>query len=176
MINTMIVPTDGSEHADKAVALAADLAAKYGARLVVLHALLHNEPPGGLRGLCDRLGASADLVAKLEAETESLVTTMGTAYAEVPVLMPFSGELLEAVGQAVCDHASRIAQQHGATNVAVSIVNAAPADAILGAAKQENADMIVMGSRGLGRFEGLLLGAVSQRVSHLASCTCVTVK
>jgi nucleotide-binding universal stress UspA family protein len=176
MIKTMIVPTDGSEHADTALGLAADLAGKYGARMVILHALLHNETPGELRALCERLGAPADLVARLDAETETMVTTMASAYAEVPVIMPLSGELLEAIGQLVCDKARKLAGEHGATNVSVQIVNGAPAAAILGAAKQESADMIVMGSRGLGRLEGLLLGAVSQRVNHLATCTCVTVK
>lgn len=176
MIKTIITSTDGSEHADKAVGLAADLAGKYGARLVILHALMHNETPGGLRAMCQRIGAPDDLVARLDAETQAMVSVMASAYAEVPVMMPLSRELLEVIGQRVCDKASELAREHGATDVATSIVSAAPADAILGAAKHEKADMIVMGSRGLGRFEGLLLGAVSQRVNHLANCTCVTVK
>ena len=37
MIKTILVPTDGSEHAAKAVAFAADLAGKYGAGMIVLH-------------------------------------------------------------------------------------------------------------------------------------------
>ena len=176
MIKTMIVPTDGSDHAGKAVDLAADLAEKYGARLVILHVLLRNETAAGLRALCDRLNAPADLVARLDAEAEQMVTTMGSAYAEVPVMLPLSNELLETVAQLACDRARSAAQERGATDIAVRIVDGAPAEVILAAAKHENADMIVMGSRGLGRIEGLLLGAVSQRVSHLATCTCVTVK
>jgi nucleotide-binding universal stress UspA family protein len=172
----MIVPTDGSDHATKAVGLAADLAGKYEARLVIVHALLRGETPGGLRALCERLGAPADLVARLDDEAAQMVTTMASAYAEVPVILPLSKELLESVGQLVCDRARDTAQRHGATDVTVTVVDGAPADTILAAAKHENADMIVMGSRGLGRFEGLLLGAVSQRVNHLATCTCVTVK
>ena len=176
MIKTMIVPTDGSVHADKALGLAADLAGKYGARLVILHALMHNETPGELRSLCERLGAPADLVARLDAETEMMVSTMASAYAEVPVIMPLSVELLEAIGQFVCDKARETARRHGAGDVAVQIVNGTPAASVLAAAEHEKADMIVMGSRGLGRLEGLLLGAVSQRVNHVAKCTCVTVK
>ena len=44
MLSTIVVPTDGSDHARKAVALAADLAEKYAARVVLLHVLLHGEP------------------------------------------------------------------------------------------------------------------------------------
>ena len=36
MIKKMVVPTDGSEHANKAVDLAADIAATYDAEIVVL--------------------------------------------------------------------------------------------------------------------------------------------
>jgi nucleotide-binding universal stress UspA family protein len=51
-----------------------------------------------------------------------------------------------------------------------------PTEIILDYAKQTNADMIVMGSRGLTSLKGVLLGSISTQVSALASCTCVTVK
>jgi len=176
MIRTIIVPTDGSSHADKATGMAADLAGKYKAKLRILHALLHNETPAGLRQLLERIAAPEELVKQLDEETGQMVATVGSAYAEVPVLIPLSVELLEAIGQCVCDHARQIARQHGATEITVDIANSAPVDAILAAARHEHADMIVMGSRGLGRIEGMLIGSVSQRVNHHAACTCVTVK
>jgi nucleotide-binding universal stress UspA family protein len=51
-----------------------------------------------------------------------------------------------------------------------------PASRILETAEAEDADMIVMGSRGLGNLKGMLVGSVSNKVNHLASCTCVCVK
>jgi nucleotide-binding universal stress UspA family protein len=36
--------------------------------------------------------------------------------------------------------------------------------------------MIVIGSRGLGKVKGFLLGSVSSKVCHAADKTCVTVK
>ncbi|MEE8536041.1 MAG: universal stress protein, partial [Kiloniellales bacterium] len=51
-----------------------------------------------------------------------------------------------------------------------------PAKAILDCAKRVEANLIVMGSRGLNDLKGLLVGSVSHKVSHLAECTCVTVR
>ena len=50
------------------------------------------------------------------------------------------------------------------------------AEAILSVAKAEGADLIVMGCRGLGPLKSLLAGSVSQKVNHLATATCITVK
>ncbi len=49
----------------------------------------------------------------------------------------------------------------------------APATALVAAAK--DADMLVVGSRGLGGFEGLLLGSVSQYCTRKASCSVLVV-
>lgn len=43
-----------------------------------------------------------------------------------------------------------------------------PASQILEAAKAKEADLIVIGSRGLGQLGGLILGSVSERVLHAA--------
>ncbi len=53
------------------------------------------------------------------------------------------------------------------------LVNGAASSAILEAAK--GADLVVMGSRGLGGFTGLLLGSVSHQVAHHAACPVVIV-
>jgi nucleotide-binding universal stress UspA family protein len=51
-----------------------------------------------------------------------------------------------------------------------------PADEILRNAKQKKVDLIVMGSRGLGKFSGVILGGVSTKVLSSAECSCITVK
>ncbi len=51
-----------------------------------------------------------------------------------------------------------------------------PAEAILKAAKQVDADLIVLGTRGLSDLKGLLLGSVSHKVIQLSPCSCLVVK
>ena len=53
------------------------------------------------------------------------------------------------------------------------VIAGAPALALLDAAK--DADLVVVGSRGLGGFTGLLLGSVSQQVAHHATCPVVII-
>ena len=50
------------------------------------------------------------------------------------------------------------------------------AQAILKTAEAENADMIVMGSRGLGLFKGALIGSVSQKVVEESKIPVMVVK
>ncbi len=64
--------------------------------------------------------------------------------------------------------------KHIKTNVMVSVGD--PATEIVNVAKEITADMIVMGSRGLGRIQGLLMGSVSNRVTNLAHCPVLVVR
>ena len=48
-------------------------------------------------------------------------------------------------------------------------------DAILACAKKNQADLIIMGTRGMGALKGLLVGSVSRKVIHLATCPVMVV-
>ena len=49
------------------------------------------------------------------------------------------------------------------------------AESILNVAKNCQADLIVMGTRGLGTLKGLLVGSVSRKVIHHSSCPVMVV-
>lgn len=67
----------------------------------------------------------------------------------------------------------RVAKQLQGKGVAVSrahLLQGRPADSICDLARELNASMIVIGSRGLGRLARVLVGSVSEGVAHDAPC------
>ena len=50
------------------------------------------------------------------------------------------------------------------------------ADAIVSVAETRNADLVVMGTRGMGSFKGLLFGSISTKVTHHAPCSVLVVQ
>ena len=173
MFQTIIVPTDGSDHANKAIDLAAELAEKFNGRIVLLHVLLRHVSTADLRSLCEGLKAPENLLEKI-AELEEAFVNTAAAYGPMSIMVPT--ELLEEVGYLIADKAKQLAVAKGTGNVEAHVRDGAPADLILAAAEHEKADVIVMGSRGLGHIKGMLMGSVSHKVNHLAECTCITVK
>lgn len=56
------------------------------------------------------------------------------------------------------------------------ILEGTPAEAIIEVANTRKSDLIVMGSRGLGRLAGLVLGSTSQKVVSHAPCPVLIVR
>ena len=177
VFKTILVANDGSTHAKKALSLACDIAQKYGARLVIMHVLLSNVRSEALRQLANRRALSKrhrDLLESYEADAYTAMAAGGEG--AMFVVIPAPQELLTAIGRQILDRAESDAKKAGVSKVSTTICGGDPADTILTQAKGEKADMIVLGSRGLGDFKGLFLGSVSHKVSARAECTCVTVK
>jgi len=51
-----------------------------------------------------------------------------------------------------------------------------PASEVCEIAEKENADLLIIGSRGLGTIKSAVIGSVSQKVAHLAKCPVMIVK
>jgi nucleotide-binding universal stress UspA family protein len=74
-------------------------------------------------------------------------------------------ESLEHAGKAILNEAERTFDTTG-IRITRAFAMGEPAVAILEKAREYKADLIVMGSRGLGQIGGLILGSVSERVLH----------
>lgn len=62
------------------------------------------------------------------------------------------------------------------TSVRTQILEGPPAEAILSVTEKLGVDLIVMGTRGLGRLSGLALGSQSQKVISHANCAVLIVR
>ena len=175
MIRKIILPTDGSDHAAKAIDLAGDLAEKYGAEIIVLHVLLDQQSAFDLLPLAKSLNADDAVIKKLDELEQASVDASASAYEGV-ISLPVPDDVVEAIGDLVCENAKSRLASKGDIAVRAYAVKGTPANRILMAEEHEDADMIVMGSRGLGRLADMFLGSVSHKVSHMSKCTCVTVK
>ncbi len=150
MVRTILVPTDGSDHADKAVAFAGDIAPKYSATVILLHVL--SDPGSG----------------RMPNEMRQLARLEHIRITEHDIRQAGATELLH--------NAESQAREHGAAKIQQVIEEGDPSRSILASAEAHGADLIVMGSRGLGDLQGLLLGSVSHKIGHLAKWTCITVR
>lgn len=77
-------------------------------------------------------------------------------------------ELLEAYkkeNQGILLKCSEIANQKGLT-IKTFLLQGNPASVILDYNKKEKFDLVIMGSRGLGKFKELILGSVSSKIVH----------
>jgi nucleotide-binding universal stress UspA family protein len=85
-----------------------------------------------------------------------------------------SHEDLKEVGTKILDEAVAIAKEHGCT-AQTDLHIGDPVRQVLKVVKDNNADLIVTGRRGLGSIASLFLGSTSQRIQHHADCACLTV-
>ena len=76
----------------------------------------------------------------------------------------------------VLDSAITMANMPAPDRVDGMISHGDPADEILEATETKDADLIVVGSRGLGQYAELLLGSVSRKVLHLSKRPVMVVK
>ena len=125
------------------------------------------------------LDVACDLAKKFGSEIHLVhspqLETTGIAVGSGAVEIKPSAEKIAAAGQQVLDDAVAKASALGCSPNKFSVGDGDPAKEILQAIDDSNADLVVMGRRGLGRVSSLLLGSVSQHVSSQARCTCMTV-
>jgi nucleotide-binding universal stress UspA family protein len=174
MIKHILAATDGSDSACKAVDLAAEISVKFGAELTIIHVLVH----GNRAREMERLAESEHIVSQARPALPNISGITG-ATGELFRVQRSAHEtdrIVAAVGEVIAERALQRARQAGAKSATARTVIGEYAEAIVKAAKDAGADMIVLGSRGLGNVKGLLLGSVSHKVIQRANCSVVTVR
>ncbi len=110
--------------------------------------------------------AKLRIVCAWEIPAAAYAATWGMAAEEEPRL----SERADDVAAAAVAETARIAP---AVDCELRTAHGQPSRVLLG--ESEDADLIVVGSRGLSELRSLLLGSVSQEVAHHATCPVVIV-
>jgi nucleotide-binding universal stress UspA family protein len=146
MISSIVVGTDGSETAKKAVTEAADLASQVGAAMDIVSAYA----PVSNQRLREEAKQAPDDVQWMVNAREDVDSRL--------------------------DEAKEIAAKAGVDKVNLHAREGDPADAILDVAEEQKADLIVVGNKGMSGAKRFLLGSVPNKVSHHAPCSVLIVR
>jgi nucleotide-binding universal stress UspA family protein len=147
MIKKILVATDASAASNRAVSMAAYMAACHEAELLILHVIRDMQLP--------------------------------TLLKKAPELEEFANkreDILRQVAETILHEAEARARKDGATRVQTAIGTGDPASSIIGFTKRRNIDIIVVGTRGLGKVKELLLGSVSRKITNKAEANCLIVR
>jgi nucleotide-binding universal stress UspA family protein len=113
-------------------------------------------------------GASLELVAAWEVPTNTY------GFGMAPITEDIVKGLQQAAEEIVGNAIDVVRDETGDIDVTTTVVEGQAARVLLDAAR--DADLLVVGSRGLGGFRELLLGSVSQQCAHYAACPVVIVR
>lgn len=142
----ILIPTDFSAHAQKAVETAVQLGKAFNSSIHLLHAYYFEVPPTYLQG---------DAAAFTNPQL---------------ILDPIRDHAQASMEALIKDVA-----QHG-LSVEGTVLFGPASEVILGQAAQIPADAIVMGTRGLTGLKHVFLGSTAERVVRMAPCPVLTVK
>ncbi len=147
MYRKICVAVDGSESSLVAVRTASALAEKFSSELLLLHVIRDMKVPAELQRYISAANIGEPRHAALQEVGEEILTT-----------------------------ACQQAKQAGVASVRSKILGGDPASTIVQGARDESADLIVLGSRGLGKVEGMLIGSVSRKIADISDMSLLIVK
>jgi nucleotide-binding universal stress UspA family protein len=123
---------------------------------------------------------AAQKAAELARQMKSVELRVVVAYDPIPLYLGEpnmqiaitnrKGDAEEVMKQAIAEIGEVPCEVH------TEILEGSPAEAIIEVANSSKSDLIVMGSRGLGRLAGLLLGSTSQKVVSHAPCPVLIIR
>ncbi|MFO1205075.1 MAG: universal stress protein [Burkholderiales bacterium] len=136
MVQHVLVPTDGSDLADKAVSQAVAIAKALKAKVTAFHAY----PEYRAVALYEYMGPIGEITRK-----DYLAAAKSTA-------------------ESYLSRVTKAARAAGLEADGVAVASDYPHEAIIRAAKRRKCDLIIMASHGRRGVSGLLLGSVTQKV------------
>jgi nucleotide-binding universal stress UspA family protein len=142
MSGSILCGVDGSADSLAALEVAGRLAGRLGTRLVLAHVVDHTQAP------------------------YAAVGAMGVG-GFAPPITPAPLDEIEQVGERLLDQA---ADELGLTEAERRVVIGLPAERLADLADDEEAELIVVGSRGRGAFKAAFLGSVSTSLVGVACC------
>lgn len=145
-LKTVVCAFDGSKYSAKAVEVAAELAGKFRARLVVVH--VYSSPMIAYSGVA---GVPSPSINDLE-------------------------DVAKESGQAVLDRGVRMARDQGVKATGELLEAASVVQALVEFSANEKADLVVVGTRGMTGFKKLILGSVSSGLISHAYCPVLVVR
>jgi nucleotide-binding universal stress UspA family protein len=148
MYHKILLPTDGSKHAERAANHAIWIASQSGAEIIVLDVI----ETSSLVGL-----PAEDLIVRIK---EMLREEARRSLERISEMVDESKEK----GIAVKDVKITLVSEEGS-----------PADVILKTIKKEDIDLVVMGTSGKHGLDRFLLGSVTEKVVRSAECSVLAV-
>lgn len=152
MINKILLATDASAASDRALAMAVQMAVQYDAELLIIHVIRDMQIPFEIKEIPE---LESQQIESFSEERE---------------------KIMRKIAETVLKEAKQKAEAAGASHVSTAIGTGDPATSILDFAKRREIDLIVIGTRGLGKLKGTILGSVSRKVTSNAETSCLIVR
>jgi nucleotide-binding universal stress UspA family protein len=147
-MKNILVALDGSGPANRALAVAVDLAVRYGSALHLVH-----------------------VIPRPLVVSEELKDFARTEGVDLPVAVQMSSQ-----GQSIIAAGRASMAGKELRDLRTEILTGDAAEQLLQYAREQAIELIVLGRRGVGQIRGLLMGSVSWKVNSLAECSVLTVR
>jgi nucleotide-binding universal stress UspA family protein len=123
---------------------------------------------------------AADFAASLARRYEASVTVLH-AYGRLPRNLgePHMSEVLRKTleeAHGLVDGVAKRVREAGVAQVSTDVLEGSAAEAIQRVAETRRPDLLVVGARGMGTWQGLFLGSVSMAVTQRVHCPVLVVK
>ena len=162
-VTHVLVPTDFSDTAARALQYAFEEARIHGAKVTLLHVV-----PPGTRTEVYYVGAAAGHSGPFDPAASTRVGA--------PWPIPPTTVVRDDVGDGVLTQLQDLVPQAFRHRCGVELAVGSPAETIVRIAQEQAADLIVMGTHGRTGLQHALLGSVAEKVVRLAPCPVLTVR